>query len=203
MLVATLAAALSALTLEWSHVQDYSLTIDAREFRQGRSQQEILRYSYRRPNRARLEILDGPQRGAVVVWFGDERATAYRRGLRLFKLRLAPSDERVTSLRGNGVLTPSFDALLACFADHRSRVTEGPGPRVDGIPTVAIALEYAGFMCPTDSPFDRDVTRDVLYVSSKTNLPVLRERYAAEQLVERWELRDLRLNSGLTDSVFR
>jgi hypothetical protein len=58
-------------------------------------------------------------------------------------------------------------------------------------------------MCPTDSPFDRDVTRDVLYVSSKPKLPVLRERYAAEQLVERWQLRDLRLNSGLTDSVFR
>ena len=203
MLIAALAAALSALTLEWSHVRDYSLTIDAREFRQGRSQQEVLRYSYRRPNRARLEILDGAQRGSVVVWFGDDRASAYRRGLRLFKLYLAPSDGRVTSLRGNGVLTPNFDAILACFADHRSRVTEGPGPRVDGIPTVAIALEYAGFTCATDSPFDRDVTRDVLYVSSKTNLPVLRERYAAEQLVERWELRDLRLNSGLTDSAFR
>ena len=203
MLIAALAAALSALTLEWSHVRDYSLTIDAREFRQGRSQQEVLRYSYRRPNRARLEILDGVQRGSVVVWFGDDRASAYRRGLRLFKLYLAPSDGRVTSLRGNGVLTPNFDAILACFADHRSRVTEGPGPRVDGIPTVAIALEYAGFTCATDSPFDRDVTRDVLYVSSKTNLPVLRERYAAEQLVERWELRDLRLNSGLTDSAFR
>ena len=46
------------------------------------------------------------------------------------------------------------------------------------------------------------VSRPTL-VASKTKLPVLRERYAAEQLVERWQLRDLRLNSGLTDSVFR
>jgi len=202
-LIATLAVALSALTLEWSHVWDYSMTIDAREFRQGQSQQEVLRYSYRRPDRARLEILDGALLGAVVLWFGNDQATAYRRGLRLFKVRLAPSDGRVTSLRGNGVLTPNVDAILACFADHRSRVTEGPGPLVEGIPTVAIALEFTGFTCPTDSPFDWDVTRDVLYVSLKTHLPVLRERYAAEQLVERWELHDLRLNSGLTDSTFR
>jgi outer membrane lipoprotein-sorting protein len=203
MLIAVLAGALSALSVEWSNVRDYTVTIDSREFRDSRSQRQLLKYAYRRPDRARLEIVDGAQRGAIIVWRGNNSATAYRRGLRLFSLHLAPRDERVTSLRGNGVLTPNFDGILACFADHRAQVSERRGPPVEGEPTTAIALARAGFACAIDSPIDREVTRDVLYVSQKSGLPVLRERYVGARLVERWELHDLRLNPNLPDSAFR
>jgi len=203
MLIAALAGALAALSLEWSHVRDYTVTIEAREVRGERSAQQILRYAYRRPDSARLEVLAGPKRGSIVVWHGDDLAVAYRRGLRIFSVRLEPWDERVTSLRGNGVLTPNFDKVLACFAGHGSRVSERRGPVVEGESTTAIVLAHAGIACELDSPVDREVTRDVLYVSQRTRLPVRRERFAGARLVESWELRDLQLNRDLPDSAFR
>jgi outer membrane lipoprotein-sorting protein len=195
--------ALTSLSAEWSHVNTYSVTIEASEHLGARSQRQVLRYSYRRPDRARIEVVDGAGRGGVVLWYGDDRATAYRRGLKLLKLRVGAEDGRVTSLRGNGVLTPNFDAILSCFVENRSRVSESPGPILDGAPTIAITLANGGLHCAGDSATDRGVTRDVLYVSRKTSLPVQRERYVGAELVERWELRDLRLNPGLTDSAFR
>src|ERR1700732_2050073 len=202
MLTAALAGALATLSLEWSNVRDYTLTIDAREFRGDRSRQQVLLYAYRRPHSARLEVLTGPGRGDVVVWRGEDRVIAYRRGLAIFSIRVKPSDERVTSLRGNGVLTPNFDKVLACFAGHSSRVSERPGPLIEGESTTAIELAHAGIACELDSPVDREGTRDVLYVSRKTGVPVRRERYAGARLVESWELRDLQLNPDLPDSMF-
>jgi len=203
MMVAALAGALATLSTTWLHVNDYSVTIDARESLRGHTQRQVLRYWYRRPDRARLEIIEGAKRGGVVVWYGDEHATAYHRGWGLFKLRLGPRDGRVTSLRGNGVLTPNFDAILACFTANRARVSERSGPAVGGAATTAIALDYAGARCPQDPPADREITRDVLYVSRQSGLPVLRERYALGELVERWALSDLQFNLGLGDSAFR
>lgn len=202
-MLAVFAGVLVTLSAEWLHVKDYSVTIDARETLRGHTERQVLHYLYRRPDRARLEIVDGAERGGVVVWLGDEHATAYHRGLRLLKLRVGPRDGRVTSLRGNGVLTPNFDAILACFSANRSRVSERPGPSVGGVPTTEIVLDYGGARCPQDSPKDREITRDVLYVSRQTGLPVMRERYALGELAERWLLSDLRLNPGLADSAFR
>ena len=105
MLLAAVAGALAALATQWAHVTDYTVRIDAREVLRTRTQSQVLLYSYRRPDRAKLEIVGGAQRGAIVLWDGDDRATAYRRGLRLFKLRVGARDERVTSLRGKSKLS--------------------------------------------------------------------------------------------------
>jgi cytochrome oxidase Cu insertion factor (SCO1/SenC/PrrC family) len=186
--------ALQALVTRWSQVRDFSVTIDALETSGKRTQAQQLRYEYRMPHQALLEVLNGPERGSVVVWnVGDQKATAYRRGLALFKLRADPRDPRLTSMRGNGILTPNFAALLSCFVAHQSHVSEQRGLNVNNEPTKAIELNYAGFACPNDSTDDRKVTRDVLYVAQDTGLPVLRERFEGKMLVERWALRDLKL----------
>jgi hypothetical protein len=202
-LAAVLAGALASLAAAWSNVHDYRLTIDAHEVLDGRTQTQVLSYAFRAPDRARLEVLSGPEYGAIVVWYGGADAIAYRRGLALFKLHAPARDPRLTSLRGNGVLTPDFAAIIGCFEAHADRVHELPGPAVDGQATVAIVLAHGGVDCSTDSAVDRAVTRDILFVSRRTNLPVLRARYVAEQLVERWQLKGLRTNEALGDSDFR
>lgn len=196
--------ALQELLTRWAHVHDFSVTIDAFETSGKRTQAQKLRYEYRAPHQALLEVLDGPARGSVVVWnVGDPKAVAYRRGLAFFKLHADPHDPRLTSMRGNGVMTPNFSALLDCFAAHRSHVSEEPGPRFENEPTRAIALNYSEFTCPNDSADDREVTRDVLYVARDTGLPVLRERYEGNTLVERWGLLGLKLEENPSEGTTR
>jgi hypothetical protein len=155
-------------------------------------------------SRTVLDVVVGPSRGAVVIWRGGDRVTAYRRGLSFLKIRTAAKSSRVTSRRGNGVLTPNLSDVLECFAKHRGDVREGAGPTVDGDATNAIVLNYTGGVaCPDDSSQDGDVTRDVLYVSSCTGFVVRRERYERESLVEEYALRDLRVDEELPDDLFR
>jgi len=196
--------AFQELLVKWSPVRDFSVTIDAFEASGARTQSQRLHYEFRTPEHARLEILDGPARGSIVVWNGTgQKATAFHRGFGLFKLRADVRDPRLTSLRGNGVLTPNFGPLIDCFAAHRSHISEMSGPKVEDESTEAIVLAYAGFTCPNDSADDRDVTRDVLYVAHSSGFPVLRERFAGETLVERWILHDLKVDVELCDEPFR
>ena len=64
-------------------------------------------------------------------------------------------------------------------------------------------LPYLDVTCPDDSPSDRGVTLDVLDVSRRTGLIMERRRYEGETVVERWELKDYRIDSGLSDADLR
>jgi hypothetical protein len=46
------------------------------------------------------------------------------------------------------------------------------------------------------------VSREVLYLSTVSNLPVRRERYAGTQLVKSENITDTKTNVGLTSSDF-
>ncbi|MDQ2858979.1 MAG: hypothetical protein M3R53_10065 [Candidatus Eremiobacteraeota bacterium] len=198
------ADAFEKLMARWALVTDYVVTIDTLETKGAVSSRSMVRYSFRKPDRARLEVIDGNNRGGVVVWQGGAEATAYKRGIfSIAKIHADLSDKRIQSLRGNGVLTPDLTVALACFAAHRSDVHTEPGPVIAGERTETVELRYARFSCPMDSPIDADITRDVLRVSERTGAVIRRERYEGQSLVESYDLKDLMVNPGLGDDDFK
>ena len=194
--------AFAALVERWQNVRDYSLTIDAHEVDGARIDDRTLRYEFRKPDRARLEVLSGNGAGSVVIWHGGNDAVAYRRSLPWLRGHFDARSKRVTSPRGNGVLTPNLGALLTCWSEHRDALSEHALDDGDDAGSDRIELRYDGFSCPTDAARDKDVTRDVLIVSRSTHLVMRRERYEGSTLVERWTLRDLQLDAGINDSRF-
>ena len=195
-------AVLSAILASWAHVHDYTVTIDSREVLGKRTETRTVHYAFRSPDKSRLEVLAGPNRGGVLVWNGGPDVTAYHRGLGFIKVRADGHSARLTSMRGNGIFSSDFGRVLACFDAHRSAVHEGTGPLVDGKPTSTVTLTYDGFTCADDSAQDRDVTRDVLYFNPAGVL-VQRERFIGDEAVERWGFRDLRINEGVDDEALR
>jgi outer membrane lipoprotein-sorting protein len=198
-----LAGAFGALQAQWADVRDYSVTIDARETLGNRTESNVVSYRFRQPDRARLEIVSGPHKGSVLVWRGGSDVVAYHSWLRFVKVHYKIDAQDVTSLRGNDVLAPDLDTLIACFAEHPDRLSEHPGQQIDGEPTTVVEMAREGISCRTDSVTDRAVTRDVVYLSDGTHLPLLRERYVGALLVERWKLSDLKINRGLPDGDFQ
>jgi len=195
-------ATFATLLAQWSHVHDYTVTIEARETLATRTQVRTLHYAFRAPDRSRMEVVAGPDTGGVLVWHGGSEVTAYRRGFPLIKIHADGHSPRVTSMRGNGAFNSDFGRVVACFEAHRGAVTEESGPLVDGKPTTAMTLTYAGFTCPDDPAHDRAVTRDVLYIDPDGKL-AMRERFEGTTSVERWILRDLRIDPGVTDDELR
>ena len=114
------------------------------------------------------------------------------------------TDKTVTSIRGNTVRAADPGDVLQCFENHRANLAAAPGPTIDGVTTEELAMDRTtGASCPDDSVADHAVTRDVLMISSDSQLPVERLRYVGAALVERWHLTNLKLNSGLTPAAFK
>jgi hypothetical protein len=118
------------------------------------------------------------------------------RRLSFVKLTLDIHDARAESLRGDTIDTAYFGQKLTHFETTKGELSEAPGPVVEGAPTVAITLNVA------DPSTDHDVSREVLYLSTVTHLPVKAERYEGKALVKREIFRDLKANVGLTDADF-
>lgn len=195
--------AFDRLVATWSHLHDYSVTIEAHEVLGSESDDHELRYTFRKPDRARLDILAGTKSGSTIVWDGGDSVVAYKRSFSLFKMHGNPRQKDLTSLRGNGILSPNMGDLIACFQEHRDAINEHDGPLVEGESTDEIALKYADVSCPDDPPVDRSVTLDVLDVSKKSGLVLMRKRYEGDEIVERWELKDYKVDANLPDSELR
>ncbi len=189
---------------DWQSIHDYSVTIDAHEVLGDQTDQHELHYSFVKPDHARLDVISGSKSGSTIVWNGGDSVVAYRRSMSFLKMHGSPTQKDLTSLRGNGVLSPNMGDLVACFGEHRESLEVRDGPLVDGDPTDEIALPYKDVACPDDPPADRGaVTLDVLDVSRKTGMIVQRTRFAGDVQVERWALKDYVIDSGLTDSDIR
>lgn len=195
--------ALDRLARAWSALRDYKADIYSHEQIGDRASDHTLRYDYRRPDRARLDIVSGTPANATLIWTGSDTIVAYRRGFAFFKMRGDARSDALTSIRGNGILTPNTGDIVACFQAHRSAVRERPGPTVFGTATDEIALPYVGVACPDDSPLDRKtITLDVLDLDPASGLIVQRHRYAGSELVERWIVTARAVDIDIPDGEF-
>jgi hypothetical protein len=202
--VAAQTPVLDALLKHTAALSDYAVTIDAHEVDGSSSDDRVIRFWYRKPDRAKMEVLKGPAAGTRLEWVGGDKARVRGGIFSWFPIWLDLHDPKITSLRGNTMLRAELEPTLECFAAHRSFVTESAGPRIDGQPTDLITLSIpTGLGCPADSTTDRVVTKDVLTVSHDTGVLLRRERYVGDTQVERWLLSDIVTNSGLKDADFR
>ncbi len=195
--------AFDKLASDWATLHEYSVTIQAHEVLGDRSSDHELHYAFRKPHEARLDVVAGTKSGSTILWDGSDRVTAYRRALSFFKMHGGVRDVDLTSLRGNGILNPNMGDVVACFQAHRERLEERPGPTVGDEATDEVALPYTNVSCPDDSSVDKAVTLDVLDLSKRTGLIVMRKRYVGDQVVEHWELKDYKIDTNLTDADLR
>jgi outer membrane lipoprotein-sorting protein len=195
---------LDALVKHTVALHDYAVTIDGHEVVGDTTDDRVMRFWYRKPDRAKLEVLKGPAAGTRLEWTGGTKARVRGGIFSWFPIWLDLHDRRITSLRGNTMLRAELEPTLECFVAHRGAVKETPGPRVEGLSTDLVTLTLPGGLgCPADSDEDHTVTRDVLTVAHESGVLLRRERYIGDGLVERWNLGDIKLDAGLTDADFR
>jgi hypothetical protein len=184
----------------WTGLHDYSVTIQEREVLGTQSSEHVLHYAFQKPSRARVDVISGTKSGTTIVWNGGDRVIAYRRNLSFFKKHGGVRDRDLTSLRGNSILSADLGDIVACFGEHRAALIERDGPSIEDEATEEVALPYTGVSCQDDSESDRAVTLDVLDLSRRTGLILMRTRYEGDEVVERWLLSDYRIDPGLTDA---
>ncbi len=183
------------LEANWNALHGYSVTIDAHEVLGAQTADSELHYTFTKPSHAELDVLAGNKSGSTILWDGGDRVVAFKRNMSFFKMHGSVRDRELTSLRGNSIVSPNLGDLIACFGAHRDALREREGPVIDGQETDELVLPYSGISCPDDSPADHAVTLDELDISRKSGLIVMRKRFEGDTMVERWELKDYKLDA--------
>ena len=178
----------------WSKVDNYSCSIVVHETKGSDVQDRKYDFWFKKPTLAKIEITSGPGRGSGSVWHGGDTVVGHQGGLlRGIKMTVSIHDSRAVSLRGDTMDTASFAHILSVF--QKGSATEGPPQTINGAATDALVRT-------ADASAENGVTKDVVYLSKATHLPVRRVRYAGDAIVKQEDFVDVKLNPGLTDNDF-
>jgi outer membrane lipoprotein-sorting protein len=190
-------AALDAATAAFAKIDDYRMTIAVHEISGERVENRTYSVLFKKPMLERIDIVSGPGKGGGIVWLGGETVKGHRGGLlSAIHLTFDLHSGQVVTLRGDAVNTATIPAMLADFSTIKGSVSEASGPQIDGAQSSAVTLDVA------DPAADDGVSREVLYLSDTTHLPLRRERFAGTLLVKSENVSEIQTNLGLTASDF-
>ena len=171
-------AALDQFAKAWSGLNGYTATIRLYEVKGGNTEHAVFNYTYRKPQSVTMKVVSGPNAGATVTWSGGTTVSASKSGA--FGITLSKNvslnDPLVTSLRGYSVSDLSLPGILA-HAQQTAGSSYSGTVTLDGSAVTAVTLNVAN---PSQ---DNGMTREVLYLSQSTQLPVRIDGFVGNQLV--------------------
>lgn len=158
-----------------------------------------LTYSFRKPNRIRLDF-ESPDKGAVLV-YPDENGKAVVRPAGLFrflKIRLGPSGSFLQVSPGQQITQTDLGLLI-------QNISKSVGEKRRGDLTVAPDSRHSVIRVVAEDHFREDVvTRYNFYIDSQMWLPVGVEQYtSSNSLVRSVFFHDLKVNVNLPQTFFQ
>ncbi|MBV8600903.1 MAG: hypothetical protein JO359_04980 [Candidatus Eremiobacteraeota bacterium] len=181
----------------WGKVDDYTCTIAVHEALGNQTQDRHYDFAFKKPSMAHIEVTQGPGKGSGSVWHGGDTVRGHQGGiLSGIKLTISINDPRAVTLRGDTIDTASFGYILGVYQSGKGTITDAPGETIDGVSTDKVTMQIA------NAAANKNVSRDVLYLSKGTHLPVRRVRYEGDTLVKQEDFTNVKLNPGLKDSNF-
>ncbi len=189
--------ALGAASAAFAKIDDYRMTIAVHETDGSRVEERTYRVLFKKPTMERIDVVAGPGRGGGIVWLGGDKVKGHRGGI-LSGIRLVFDihNSQVTTLRGDSVDTATIPSMLADFTNIKGTISAASGPSINGAASVALTLDVA------TPATNHGLTREILYLSNVTHLPVRRERFAGPDLVKSENVTDMQTDVGLTGADF-
>jgi outer membrane lipoprotein-sorting protein len=157
----------------------------------------VYRFRWRRPTDAQIQVLQGRDKGGAATWHGGDTVSGHHGGF-LSGIHLTKSihDRDATSLRGDILISDAYDVIIKHFEETPGTLSEAPGPAIDSQATTAVTLVVA------DPKANANVSKDVVYLSNLSHLPLGRDQYVGQLLVKTEKFKDIKTNVGLKDSDF-
>jgi outer membrane lipoprotein-sorting protein len=166
-------APLSAFGKEWESMNGYKTSIHCYSEKGGKTENSQFNYTFTKPSSISMTIVSGPRAGNTVTWSGGDSVTA---GKGMFAKKFSVTDSAVTSLRGATVVDLSFGSILK-HAESVAGTKTSAATTIDGAAAHAVTVNVA------DPAADNGLTREVLYISDGTNLPVRVDGYEEAKMV--------------------
>jgi len=203
------ASVLAGMQKRWTTTVDYRCRFETRSTNGEASRDVVLAYFYRHPAQIRMEVLEGPYAGSLLLY---NQAVAPRQvrvlagnPLVAFLQRMlygeffAVDHKWMVDLRGNGIHESDWAHFIA---SHRQYVDQGTSRFVgeemlDGRQTYRYQLRL-------DAPgSEATIQEEHVWVDAQTYFPVQYVQYdAAGRLARQARVSELQFNTGLDANLF-
>jgi len=200
---------LAGMKAKLAATSDYQCRFETQSSNGDETRTVVLNYFYRRPSRIRMEVLEGPYPGSLLIYNGETDAGKVRvlAGNRLvaFLQRMlygeffAVDHEWVVDLRGNGIHESDWPHFIRT---HEVYLSMGTSRFVrEEILDGRVAYVYR---LVSDAPEKTTgVKSEDLWVDAKTYFPVRYFQYDdAGRLIRKAIVTELRINTGLSERLF-
>jgi hypothetical protein len=179
--------ALQAFAHAWDAVSAYHAKVSVYAVKGSAVQNVVFDYSFRKPSSFTVHVLEGPNAGATLTWDGGPNVQASRgRGLfSIFKRTIPLHDPLVTTIRGASIDQLSYGSILAHAEQTPGTLAQVTGEPIAGTQTQALSL------VPSVPAADAGLTREIIQISSATQLPVRIEGYQGTTLVRKIDFTDV------------
>jgi len=180
---------LGAFASAWSAINGYSARVAIFDEKGTQSQNLVFDYTFQKPSNVSVDIVTGPNAGVNLAWDGGSSVVAHHgSGLAaMFKKTVSLHDPLVTTLQGSSIDQLSFGAILAHGQTVPGTLSETSGETIDGVATNAVTLVVA------DPAANAGLTREVLELSTLTNLPMRVLGYQGSALVRKVDFSDVKV----------
>lgn len=169
----TMPAPLASFAKAWGAVQSYRTAVNCYNVKGNTNATSSYNYSFTKPASISMDVLSGAGAGNNVAWSGGSTVVA---GRGMFKKSFSLTDSAVTSLRGATVVDLSFGSILAHAQQTKGQLSAS-STTLDGAAVTLANLNVA------DPASDGGLTREAIYLSNATNLPVRVDGYTGAELV--------------------
>jgi hypothetical protein len=182
---------LGAFASAWAAIDGYSARVAIFDQKGSQSQNLLFDYTFTKPSNVTVDIITGPNAGVNLAWDGGSSVVAHHgSGLAaMFKKTVSLHDPLVTTLQGSSIDQLSFGAILAHGQQAAGTLSETPGETIDGVATNAVSLTVA------DPATNGGLTREVVELSTLTNLPMRVLGYQGSALVRKVDFSNVKLRA--------
>lgn len=166
--------ALTAAAAAYAKIAGYKTTAHVYQVKGTQTQNSVYDYTFTKPTSISMNIVSGANSGANVTWNGG---TSVRAGKGMFTKTVELTDPLVSSLRGMTIVQLSFGSILAHAAETAGSLTAST-TTLGGATVNLVNLDVA------NPQGDNGLTREVLYLSQSSNLPVRVDGFVGSTLVQ-------------------
>jgi outer membrane lipoprotein-sorting protein len=201
---------LSAMEARLADTVDYQCRLETWSSNGEQVQEVVVAYAYRRPARIRMEVLEGPYAGSLLLYDRERdphrvRVLAGNPVLAFLQRMLygeffAVDHRWVVDRRGGGIHQSHWPHFIA---EHRHYLVAGRSrylgeAMLDGRKTYGYRLVAASPVSP------RAIQREDVWVDAVSFFPVQYRQYdASGKLLRRARISELRFNTGIDPAWFR
>ena len=188
---------ITAVRSRYEQIEDYQCRMHEFSIGDGKREERIINYFFKKPHMIRIDILDGNKardRGSVGVFTGGERVSGHRGGfMKRMVMSVNKDSPLALSVRGETIEQSNVLAVI----ERMEHLVQCGTVNFEELDT-HIELSFI----PFDAAENGGITRDVVWIQRHTMLIIKIQRYEGEILVQQAIRERYIINAGLPLELF-